>query len=176
MLRTLLLLLSASPVLAEPLRTQDAAHSMPGFEFRALLSKEVVRYGGPRAAGVQSLDGGPLLVYFWGPATYCRACGQAMTVFESLHRDFALKGLQIVGLGLEIPPDGEKDAEALAGKFSHLIGPYRPNGRTAAEGIGLNNIPSWALVDSRGKVFAKSDVGVDRDYIAGKIREMLQAR
>jgi thiol-disulfide isomerase/thioredoxin len=132
----------------------------------------------PPPLGERSFFGGPVLVYFWGPATlaapggitkpYCAACPKIMDLMQSLHDSFALDGLQIVGFAQNVPDADLKDA---AQHYSHLVASYLPD---LAKALGCTALPSWALLDTKGKLLARSDSVFERDYIAGKVREVLK--
>lgn len=178
-------LLLAGHALAQDIPTREAREKAPNFAFFATRSKQIVLFRDDPALRrqvqqenaaygqnleVRVLAGRPVLVAFWGPKSFCGGCEAKMEVFQKLHEEFALDEVQVVGLGFEVP---SRDTD-YAKKFEYAAGPYRYTGKSAAETMGLNNIPSWALIDKNGEVFAKSESGITFDYIAEQIRKMLR--
>lgn len=151
-------------------RTEELVLLRDNPTVRRQVQEENAAYG--QNMPVRVLAGKPVLAYFWGPQTvgskpFCQSCPEAMATMQRLHEQWALKGLNVVGLGI-MASDG--DVKAAADSYSHLLGRYAGE---AAGALGINTVPGWALIDKGGSVVAASDKGIDEAYLSNRIRELV---
>ena len=105
-------------------------------------------WGEPHA--ISEWSGQPLLINFW--ATWCAPCRREMPLFQTLHTEQSISGIQVIGIAIDRQPDvqsyiaeagisypilwGEADAMAVSDLFG-------------LEGLGL---PFSVLVSSDGTI------------------------
>jgi thiol-disulfide isomerase/thioredoxin len=88
-----------------------------------------------------------LIIDFW--ASWCGPCLQTMPQVDAVAREFTDRGVKLVGINLEEPPDRVKSAlERL--KLEMPVALDR-NGRVA-ERYGATAIPQTVIIDGEGKV------------------------
>ena len=96
----------------------------------------------------ERFDGHLLLVNFW--ATWCDPCVEEMPMLAQLQRDFADRGLAVVGIALDEPDRARTFAEALGIDYHLLFGlaDAMVVGRRYGNHSGM--LPYSVLVDADG--------------------------
>jgi thiol-disulfide isomerase/thioredoxin len=96
--------------------------------------------------------GHPVVVNFW--ASWCGPCVEEMPALAQLHREYAKKGIQFVGLGV----DSEKNVKAFLQKV-HVDYPVFVagfGGADIARGFGntAGGLPYTVVIDAKGTVLS----------------------
>ena len=128
-------------------------------------------FAGPALDGAQvslaTLRGKVVLVNFW--ATWCAECRPEMPVLERLHRDFASKGLAVVGI------NAREDRSAIAAYASQLGLTFSlivdPGGRNS-DLYGVVGIPTTFLFARDGRAVGLA-VG-PRDWGGAPARQLFE--
>lgn len=96
------------------------------------------------------LKGHPIVVNFW--ASWCGPCVEEMPALSQLQRDYAKKGIQFVGLGV----DSEKNVQAFLQKVKVAYPIYITGfgGADLARAFGNNagGLPFTVVIDAKGNV------------------------
>jgi len=132
--------------------TKDAA------EFLAFIQKGAGPAGPPAAAGpglsLTSLDGKPIaltgkvaVVNFW--ATWCVPCVKEIPSFNKLHREYAAKGVQVVGVSMD--DDGATAVKPFLEKHPMEYPVALGNDALAKEFKTDDGIPITIVFDRAGK-------------------------
>ena len=102
------------------------------------------------AVSAGDFDGKVLLLNFW--ASWCAPCVEEMPMLADLQRDYAGRGLQVVGIALDDPQRARRFAEDLALGYPLLFGMADAMlvGRRYGNRSGM--LPYSVLVDERGIV------------------------
>jgi thiol-disulfide isomerase/thioredoxin len=128
-------------------------------------------FSGPALNGtplsLASLRGKVVLVNFW--ATWCAECRPEMPVLERLHRDFAPKGLAVVGINAREEPGAIASYATQLGLTFPLI--VDPRGRNS-DLYGVVGIPTTFLFARDGRAVGLA-VG-PRDWGGAPARELLE--
>ncbi len=115
--------------------------TLPEFTLQDLAGQEV-------AAG--SLKGKPVLVNFW--ATWCEPCREEMPKIQELEREFAAKGLVVLGINDgETPETARKYIEENHYTFRVLL----DRDKSVGGKFSVSGIPAVFLIDRDGKVRAQ---------------------
>ncbi len=119
----------------------------PDFTLKDLSGKSV---------SLSSLKGHPVLLDFW--ASWCGPCQMTMPIFQQLHKDFAGKGLIVVGVDTWDTPKGfgawQKENGSMY-TFMILIDPAgqsQPDKSIAGTLYDVTGIPTTLIIDKNGIV------------------------
>ena len=97
-----------------------------------------------------SLKGHPIVVNFW--ASWCGPCVEEMPALSQLQRDYAKKGIQFVGLGV----DSDKNVQAFLQKVKVAYPVYVTGfgGADLARAFGntAGGLPFTVVIDAKGEV------------------------
>jgi cytochrome c biogenesis protein CcmG/thiol:disulfide interchange protein DsbE len=142
--------------------TDTAAHmstsipTMPGGPFTPPSEPDLVGKPAPpftlkdvdgREITLASLRGKPVLLDFW--ATWCEPCRQATPHIQSLHDQFKDKGLMVLGIDTNEPPEtARKYFVDDKFTFANLLG----SGNNVIKDYGANGIPLMVIIDKEGIV------------------------
>jgi thiol-disulfide isomerase/thioredoxin len=126
--------------------------TITGFEGQPAAPFTVKRYDGSELAS-SSLQGKPQLLYFW--FTNCPPCVKTSPLLVELHKQYAPKGLQIVGLNadkvLELEyTDADRDAYAKKLGIAFPLTHMTPEAQTAYGAVSV--FPTMFLVDKKGTI------------------------
>lgn len=110
-----------------------------------------------KPVAIETGKGDVVLVVFW--ATWCVPNAQEIPWLEAVHRRYGGRGLKIVGVNLDAPPDGTPDA-AMPNVRRFLLDfnvpwPNILNGQgnaDLAKAFGVREIPANVLIGRDGKV------------------------
>lgn len=128
---------------------------------------------------LKDLDGKPVklsdfkgkvvILNFW--ATWCPPCRQEIPDFIALQKQYADKGLVIVGVSLD------EGGPALVKPFVKKMGINYPivmgDQKTAAAYGGIQVVPTTFVIDKNGKIAAQHDGGADRATFESEIKPLL---
>ena len=99
-----------------------------------------------------ALKGRPTVVNFW--ASWCGPCVEEMPALSQLQRDYAGKGIQFVGLGV----DSEKNVQSFLQKVQVAYPVYVTGfgGADLARAFGntAGGLPFTVVIDAKGKIRA----------------------
>lgn len=103
-----------------------------------------------KAQSLSLLKGHPVVVNFW--ASWCGPCVEEMPTLAQLHRQYAKKGIQFIGLGV----DSDKNVQA----FLQKVGVDYPvyvigfGGADLARTFGnqAGGLPFTVVIDAKGKI------------------------
>jgi thiol-disulfide isomerase/thioredoxin/protocatechuate 3,4-dioxygenase beta subunit len=129
--------------------------------------KPVLTVGDTPALAFERADGGTgslvdfrgryTLVHFW--ASWCEPCKKELPTVQQLHAQYAARGLNVVGISL----DESKPAWQAALKKFDL--PGKQGRLDGANDTGVSSVPVYWLLDSAGKIVAKSQAIDDLDAL-----------
>ena len=99
---------------------------------------------------LRMLKGQPIVVNFW--ASWCGPCVKEMPALSQLQREYAKKGIQFIGLGV----DSEKNVNAFLQKVTVAYPVYVTGfgGADLARAFGNNagGLPFTVVIDAKGNV------------------------
>ncbi len=157
--------------------TRDAA------EFLAFLAKGsgVTNQGSGAAPAelpqLKSLDGGPVgisgsgkvaVVNFW--ATWCVPCIQEIPSFNQLERDFAAKGVAVVGVAMD--EDGAELVKAFLKKHP-MDYPVALGSPDLTSQYKLDELPVTLVFDRQGKQIKRFEGFLKEDELLAAVRQAL---
>lgn len=123
----------------------DAPHApafMPSFELRDLQGRRV---------SSSRFKGKVLMVDFW--ASWCAPCVKEMPHFQALYEKYQKKGLEIIGITLDVEPaDVRKVMDETGARYTILFADEE--GRIQ-EAFGVEGIPTTFLIDRKGRIREK---------------------
>ena len=121
-----------------------------------------------RTVSLDSLRGKVLLVNFW--ASWCNECRPEMPMFERLHREFAARGLSVIGINArEGTPAIYQYAKELHLTFPLVLDPRGEINRA----YGVIGLPATFLIGRDGRAVART-VG-PRDWESAPAKAIIQA-
>jgi peroxiredoxin len=129
--------------------------------------------GSPVAAA--DFDGHVLLLNFW--ATWCAPCVEEMPMLSSLQRDYAGRGLRVVGVTVDDPDRARAFAEGLGLDYPALFG-AGPSGAGEAMLVGRRYgnasgmLPYSVLIDAAGIVRWTHLGAVSREQLEAQLAEL----
>ncbi|HEY4296879.1 MAG TPA: TlpA disulfide reductase family protein [Paraburkholderia sp.] len=133
-----------------------------------LWSAPVTAVGG-KPQSLSLLKGHPIVVNFW--ASWCAPCVEEMPALSQLQRDYAKKGIQFVGLGV----DSDKNIQAFLQKVKVAYPIYVTGfgGADLARAFGNNagGLPFTVVIDAKGNVRSTKLGQID----AATLRQTLDA-
>lgn len=117
---------------------------------------------------LSQFKGKVVLIDFW--ATWCGPCRMSMPSVEKLHRDYAGKDFQVLGLNVDETSDG-------VAEFVKKVGASYPVLLVGTSGVdtqyGVTGIPAFLLLDKEGRA-ADNWVGFDSS-LEGEWRRSIDA-
>jgi thiol-disulfide isomerase/thioredoxin len=93
-----------------------------------------------------------LILNFW--ATWCAPCRNEMPLLETLHSDWADRGVSVVGIAVDHPEPVVEFAKRFKITYPLLIGEQDALDAAAALGVGSPVFPFTVFTDRRGDVVA----------------------
>jgi thiol-disulfide isomerase/thioredoxin len=139
-------------ILAHPRFGKLLERTITGFEGKAAPAFSVTRYDG-QAVSSEALQGKPQLLYFW--FTNCPPCVKTSPLLVELHKAYAAKGLEIVGLNadrvLELEySDADRAAYAKKIGMAFTLAHLTPETQAAYGQVSV--FPTMFLVDKKGTI------------------------
>jgi peroxiredoxin len=120
-----------------------------------------------KRASLGGLRGRVVVLNFW--ATWCQECRPEMPVFERLHREFATRGLSVIGINAREGTAAVRDYSKQLGLTFPLVLDSRGEINSAYGVIGL---PTTFLIARDGRTVALA-VG-PRDWASAPARALIQ--
>ncbi|MFM8557660.1 MAG: TlpA disulfide reductase family protein [Betaproteobacteria bacterium] len=106
-----------------------------------------------------SLRGRPMVINFW--ATWCPPCVEEMPELDTLQRELAPKGVQVIGIGIDSAAKIEQFSKKSGFSYPLLQGGASGAELTRAFGNASAALPFTVVIDRDGRV---------RDRILGRFR------
>jgi thiol-disulfide isomerase/thioredoxin len=110
------------------------------------------------SVSLSQFKGKAVFLDFW--ATWCGPCQMSMPEVEKMERDYAGKGLQVLGMNVDEDP-------SVVGPFVRQMGSRHPVLLVGSSGVDgqyqVSGIPAFFLIDKAGRV-ADMWVGFDPSY------------
>ena len=118
---------------------------------------------------LSDMKGKVVILDFW--ATWCPPCRAELPHFQALHREYAGKGLVIVGISLDsVGAAGVKAfIEANGVRYPILMG---DRDVTTSYG-GIRSIPTTFVIDREGRIVKKLVGYQSKEVFEGLVRELL---
>lgn len=118
---------------------------------------------------LRALRGNPVLLDFW--ATWCAPCRVELPILASLHRRYAERGLQVVGVNVD------EGGPALVPDFRRRFGldyvmVYDVQGQ-ASRAFHVTGLPTLVLVDKNGEVRLRHSGTASEEELARAIESVL---
>jgi thiol-disulfide isomerase/thioredoxin len=122
---------------------------------------EMKTFLGPKSPTLVSLKGKPVLLFFW--AHWCGDCKQEVAVIAELRRQYASKGLVVIGptqrygyaeKGRDVGPEEELAyiEKIRKGYYSNLLDMPAPVSEENFRNYGASTTPTLVLIDRKGIV------------------------
>ncbi len=155
-------------------------------DIRAGLERQSVRKTAPdfvlldasgKSVSLSSFKGKPLLLDLW--ATKCGGCIKEIPSFIEVHRGYAMKGLAVVGISMDVLYEdlkGPAEAWQLVNPFvkAHNVDyPILMGDDGITKRYSVEALPVTYLIDNRGRIAAKYVGIVDRSNLEANIRALL---
>lgn len=104
--------------------------------------------GKPRS--ISEWDGKALIINFW--ATWCAPCRREIPLLNRIHREYAAKGIEVVGIAVDFAEDVATFTKRIPLEYGLLVG--EQEGLDAAKEFGVQSMafPFTAFTDRRGDV------------------------
>jgi peroxiredoxin len=99
-----------------------------------------------RSVRLSALKGKVVLMDFW--ATWCLPCRAELPKVELLHRDFADKGLVVLG----VDDEESKEQTAFLSKFGYTFRSLADSTQQVKNLYGVGGIPTTVLIDREGTI------------------------
>ncbi len=118
---------------------------------------------------LSDFKGKVVVLNFW--ATWCPPCRREIPDFVALQKQYADKGLVIIGVSLD------EDGAAVVKPFASKMGINYPvvmgDQKTAAAYGGIQVVPTTFIFDKSGKIAAQHEGGADRATFEAEIKPLL---
>lgn len=124
-------------------------------------------YSGQRVS-LSSLKGNVVLLNFW--ATWCNECRPEMPVFENLHRDFASRGLAVIGVNVR---EGEVAIHRYADDLGLTFPLVTDSRGKITDSYGVIGVPTTFLIGRDGRAVGLA-VG-PRNWDGIEARDLIEA-
>lgn len=118
---------------------------------------------------LQAMRSGPVLLDFW--ATWCGPCRVELPILASLHRRYAERGLQVVGVNVD------EGGPSLVPQFRQRFGldyvmVYDVQGQ-ASRAFNVEGLPTLVLIDKHGEVRLRHAGTSSEEELARAIESVL---
>lgn len=104
------------------------------------------------AYSLESLQGRVVLLDFW--ATWCAPCRKSMPELQSLHAEYAARGLTVLGVSIDEKADGKVKKFVKERGYSYPIA-IDAAASPAWQAYRVKSIPAAFLIDREGRVVAQ---------------------
>jgi thiol-disulfide isomerase/thioredoxin len=105
-----------------------------------------------RPQPMQQWDGKILVINYW--ATWCPPCLEEMPGFSRLHQQYSPKGVQFVGIGIDVPDKIRHFRDSKKISYSLLVGGMDAATTSVELGNKRQALPFTALFDGRRQLVA----------------------
>lgn len=105
-----------------------------------------------RPQPMQQWDGKILVINYW--ATWCPPCLEEMPGFSRLHQQYSPKGIQFVGIGIDVPDKIRHFRDSTKISYPLLVGGMDAAGTSVELGNKRQALPFTAIFDGRRKLLA----------------------
>lgn len=128
-------------------------------------------------ARLSDYRGKVVLLNFW--ATDCVGCVLEIPSIIDVETAYKMKGFTVVGVSMDIPYDGMKDANEAWGKVKPFIEKSKINypilmgSDSLFKEFGLTQLPDTLLIDKTGRVAAVYVGLISKDNVETNIRKLL---
>ncbi len=156
--RFLALSLTATPLLFSACGSQNNAPDAP------LLMLDAP------STSLTALRGKPVLLTFW--ATSCPGCIEEIPLLSELHKTYAARGLQVIGVAMNYDPEAQVRALRDRLQVSYPLALDKDGAVSAAMGT-VRLTPTTFLLDPQGQVVYQKIGIFDLDKVKGLIEGML---
>jgi peroxiredoxin len=176
MMRNLLICLAACSLV----HATDIRAAMEPQSVRKTAPEFVLRDASGKSVSLSSFKGKPLLLDLW--ATKCGGCVKEIPSFIEVHHSYAVKGLAVVGISMDILYEdlkGPAEAWELVNPFvkTHDVDyPILMGDDGITKRYSVEALPVTYLIDNRGRIAAKYVGIVDRSNLEANIRALLVER
>jgi thiol-disulfide isomerase/thioredoxin len=119
----------------------------------------------------QTLRGGPVLVNFW--ATSCPTCIEEIPELVRLHRDYATRGLTVIGVAMPHDPPPAVINFSRERQIPYAIA-LDVEGRQASAFGKVRLTPTNILIDREGMIVARLQGRLDIDRTRQHIEQLLR--
>jgi peroxiredoxin len=176
MMRNLLICLAACSLV----HATDIRAAMEPQSVRKTAPEFVLRDASGKSVSLSSFRGKPLLLDLW--ATKCGGCVKEIPSFIEVHHSYAVKGLAVVGISMDILYEdlkGPAEAWELVNPFvkTHDVDyPILMGDDGITKRYSVEALPVTYLIDNRGRIAAKYVGIVDRSNLEANIRALLVER
>lgn len=108
-----------------------------------------------RAVALEKYRGKPLIVNFW--ARWCGPCRVEIPELAKLHEKYQMRGLVVLGIGLEEQPDSARDfAKAYEMSYPVLLGDNRKTlWLMQTLGNARGGLPFTVVIDRGGQIVSR---------------------
>ncbi len=120
-----------------------------------------------KAVSLSDFRGKVIVLDFW--ATWCPPCKREIPDFISLQKDYASKGLQIVGIALDKQDKVVDFAKQNGINYPVLLG---DNAITESYG-GIDGIPTTFVIDKTGTIRSRFEGFRSREVFEAEIKKLL---
>jgi thiol-disulfide isomerase/thioredoxin len=127
--------------------TLAALSTMSASAFAGDVAPDCVLHVGSRDTRLSALHGKVVYVDFW--ASWCTSCVLSFPFLNQMNRDYAGKGLAVVGVGMDEKAD---DAQRFLGTHPATFTIALNGNADCARGFGVSAMPSSFLLDREGVV------------------------
>jgi thiol-disulfide isomerase/thioredoxin len=104
------------------------------------------------SGSLEQWRGRVLVVNFW--ASWCAPCREEIPGLVNIHREYAAKGLQIVGIAVDSADKARESASALGVNYPVLVAGIESIDLTRRLGNRASALPFTLVFDRSGKVIA----------------------
>lgn len=122
---------------------------------------------------LQSLHGRPVLVTFW--ATTCRGCIEEIPHLAQLYRDYAGRGLAVIGIAMAYDPPDRVIALSRARRIPYPLA-LDIDSRAARAFGDVSQTPASFLIAPDGRVALRQLGALDMHQVRGLVAGMLPDR
>jgi thiol-disulfide isomerase/thioredoxin len=155
-----LLPLAANGSVEQVANTSPRNRSAPDWQLKDLDGKPVK---------LSDFKGKVLILNFW--ATWCPPCRKEIPTFVSLQKQYAPKGLAIVGVSLD--EKGPGVVTPFVAKMGINYPVVMGDPKIAADYGGIAVVPTTFVIDRNGKVVAEHQGDAERATFEGEIKPLL---